>query len=121
MSASAQPTPSAGPTAPGTSHSRAACRPKRRQAHTCVTAHDRLPRPHACPRATMGLAPTRTWDSGRAELGPVHVARTPLALTALVTWSSAPRAPTLAPYRHFLVLCDLKTPGPRAPAPVKAW
>lgn len=44
----------------------------------------------------MGLAPTRTWDSGQAELGPVHVARTPLALTALVTWSSAPRAPTLA-------------------------
>lgn len=57
MSASAQTTPSAGPTAPGTSHSRAACRPKRRQAHTCVTAHDRLPRPHASPRVTMGLAP----------------------------------------------------------------
>lgn len=43
MSASVQTAPSAGPTAPGTSHSRAACRPKRRQAHTCVTAHDRLP------------------------------------------------------------------------------
>lgn len=74
MSASAQTTPSAGPTAPGTSHSRAACRPKRRQAHTCVTAHDRLPdrtpvpgRPWAWPPHARGTQGGLSWAQGTSR------------------------------------------------------
>lgn len=98
MSASAQTTPSAGPTAPGTSHSRAACRPKRRQAHTCVTAHDRLPdctpvpgRPWAWPphaRGTQGglswaqcTSRARLWRSQPSSPGRQPHVRRPLPLT----------------------------------------